>query len=108
MRLKEEFSKNWLGSGGRELPQSESRRRQRYRGIWQKRYWEHTIEDELDLQRCVDYIHWNPCKHRVVSRVRDWPWSSFHRFVQAGEYDIHWGGIDPVPNWHAPEWGGDI
>jgi putative transposase len=105
MRIKEEFTEAWLKSGGGERPQSASRQKHRQRGIWQKRYWEHMICDEDDLKRCVGYVHWNPRKHNRVSRVRDWPWSSFHRFVERGEYSIDWGGTDPAPGWDAPEWG---
>ena len=53
----------------------------------------------------VDYIHWNPRKHGLVFRVRDWGWSSFHRFISEGQYDIDWGGNDPTPGWDSPEWG---
>lgn len=105
-RIKEEFTKAYLKVGGRELAQSSSRRRQRYRGVWHKRFWEHTVRDEDDLKRCVDYIHYNPCKHNLVERVRDWPWSTFHRFVLEGEYDIDWGKVDPCPDYHTPEWDG--
>ncbi len=105
MRIKEEFTKAWLERGGEELPQSASRRRHRQRGVWHKRYWEHTVRDEEDLKRCVDYVHWNPRKHGLVARVRDWEWSSFHRFVREGEYGIDWGGIDPTPGWDDTEWG---
>ena len=105
MRIKEEFTETWLRAGGGELSQSESRRRHRQRGVWHRRYWEHTVEDEDDLKRCVDYIHWNPCKHVAVSRVHDWPWSSFHRFVREGEYELDWGADDSVRNWDDPEWG---
>jgi len=105
MRIKEEFTESWLKGGGIELSQSESRQKHRQRGVWHKRYWEHTVRDEDDLKRCVDYIHWNPRKHRLVHRVQDWPWSSFHRLVVAGEYDIDWGGTDPSPGWDDPEWG---
>jgi len=104
-RIKEEFTKRWISSGGNEQIQSASRRKHRMRGIWQKRYWEHTVRDEDDLERCVNYIHWNPRKHKLVARVRDWPWSSFHRFVAEGQYDIDWGGTEPVPVWDASEWG---
>jgi len=48
--------------------------------LWQRRYWEHTIRDEADFERHVDYIHYNPVKHGPVGRVADWPCSSFHRF----------------------------
>ena len=105
MRIKEEFTERWLNGGGGELPQSASRQRHRQRGVWHKRYWEYTVRDEDDLQRCVDYAHWNPRKHLLVPRVRDWEWSSFHRFVQLGEYDLDWGGADPTPDWDDPEWG---
>jgi putative transposase len=46
------------------------------------------------VKRLVDYIHVNPVKHRLSARVRDWPWSSFYRYVQLGEYSIDWGGGD--------------
>jgi putative transposase len=107
-RIKEEFTEKWLAQGGLELVQSLSRRKHRMRGVWQKRYWEHAVRDEADLERCVDYIHWNPCKHKLVSRVQDWPWSSFQRFVAEGQYEADWGRTDPVPDWHMPEWGGEI
>ena len=35
---------------------SRSRARKRERGIWQRRYWEHQIRDDIDLTRHVDYI----------------------------------------------------
>ena len=62
------------------------------RGIWQRRFWEHTIRDMDDFARHVDYIHLNPCKHGLVKRVRDWPYSSFHRYVNAGIYSEDWLG----------------
>jgi putative transposase len=104
MRIKEKFTKQWLAGGGSEIDQSKSRKKHRLRGIWQKRYWEHTVRDETDLERCVDYIHWNPQKHELTARVRDWPWSSFHRFVKTGQYPTDWGSSDPTPGW-PEEWG---
>ncbi len=74
----------------REEPVSASRLRKRERGIWQRRYWEHTIRDEADFARHVDYIHFNPVKHGYVERVHDWPFSSFHRFVRLGVYPANW------------------
>jgi putative transposase len=60
------------------------------RGIWQRRFWEHVIRDEADYERHVDYIHYNPVKHGQVMRVSDWPYSSFHRFMENGIYDLDW------------------
>ena len=61
--------------------------------LWQRRFWEHTIRDETDLARHVDYIHYNPAKHGLVSRVGDWPYSSFHRYVRLGMLPEDWGGV---------------
>lgn len=61
--------------------------------LWQRRFWEHTIRDETDLERHVDYIHYNPVKHGFVSRVADWPYSSFHRYVRQGLLPADWAGI---------------
>jgi len=46
---------------------SESRTAKGERGIWQRRYWEHTLRDEKDFARHVDYIHYNPVKPRPCS-----------------------------------------
>ncbi|QDU36143.1 hypothetical protein Mal4_04260 [Maioricimonas rarisocia] len=51
-----------------------------------------TCRDDEDLKRCLDYVHINPVKHGLVTRVADWPWSSFHRYARLGEYDVNWGG----------------
>ena len=62
------------------------------RGIWQRRFWEHLIRDEADYARHVEYCHFNPLKHGLVTRVRDWPYSSFHRDVRAGLFPEDWAG----------------
>lgn len=53
--------------------------------------WEHLIRDDNDYARHVDYVHWNPVKHGYVQRAADWPHSTFHRWVERGVYDRHWG-----------------
>lgn len=62
------------------------------RGVWQNRFWEHTIRDDDDYRRHVEYIWFNPVKHGHVERVRDWPYSSFHRAVRRGLVAADWGG----------------
>jgi putative transposase len=86
--IKRQFTLRWLALGGREQPRRRSRLRERRRGVWQRRFWEHTIEDETDLENHFDYIHYNPVKHRYVTRPRDWPHSSFHRWVARGHYHL--------------------
>jgi putative transposase len=60
--------------------------------LWQRRFWEHTIRDEADFALHVDYVHFNPVKHGLVTRVRDWPYSSFHRYVRDGILPDDWAG----------------
>jgi putative transposase len=73
-------------------PRSQSQASKREKGIWQRRYWEHMIRDDADLDRHVDYIHFNPVKHGHVTNVADRAHSSFHRFVERGWLAADWGG----------------
>jgi putative transposase len=86
--IKMRFSKN--------LPATENRSVSRIargeRGIWQRRFWEHLIRDEADFRAHLDYIHFNPVKHGHAKTVRDWPYSTFHRYVEKGVYPADWGG----------------
>ncbi|MBK7665289.1 MAG: transposase [Sterolibacteriaceae bacterium] len=79
----------------RRLAKSESigasRLRKRERGVWQRRYWEHQIRDDDDLDRHVAYVHFNPVKHGYVERAIDWPYSSIHRYVGEGAVSETWG-----------------
>ena len=86
--IKSNFSRNFSANQLR----SNSKIKHREKGIWQRRYWEHQIRDEIDLQRHVDYIHYNPVKHGYVKQVKDWPHSTFHKFVAQGIYTENWGG----------------
>ena len=69
--------------------------------IWQRRFWEHQIQDETDWRNHMDYIHFNPVKHGLVQRAADWPFSSFHRAVERGWYPEDWGEVEPdaIADW---------
>ncbi|ATG58069.1 MULTISPECIES: REP-associated tyrosine transposase [Pseudoalteromonas] len=86
--IKKRFSKS--------LPKTEfltqTRKRKNERGIWQRRFWEHTIRDDNDYWHHVNYVHFNPLKHGLVSQVADWPYLSFHRAVKQGIYANNWCG----------------
>jgi putative transposase len=89
-KIKAQFSRD-LGKHGEPI----AKRADGSTLIWQRRYWEHTIRDSNDLSRHIDYIHFNPVKHGWASRVADWPYSSFHRYVKLGLLPLDWGGSDP-------------
>ena len=89
------FSKIYLAAGGTQGHRNSSRRRKGEAALWQRRFWEHCIRDEEDLRKHMDYIHFNPVKHGLVSSAADWPWSSFGRYVRMGWYDAEWGSTEP-------------
>jgi len=92
--IKKEFMKAWLALGEREQARTAGRVRDRRRGVWQPKFWEHTLETDDDFQRHFDYVHYNPVKHGLVKCPRDWPWSSFQRWVRAGVYPQNWACSD--------------
>jgi putative transposase len=59
--------------------------------VWQYRFWDHIIRDDSDLRHHVDYIHYNPVKHRLVRSAKDWAYSSFSEWMRAGYYAPDWG-----------------
>jgi putative transposase len=92
--IKRLFTKGYLSEIGAGDRRNASRLKRGEAAIWQRRFWEHVIRDQEDLNRHLDYLHYNPVKHGLVERVCEWPWSSFHRYVRR--------------EWYPPDWGGDI
>ena len=92
-----DFSGRW-----REIKKATSREidartdERRERSVWQRRFWEHAIRDEVDWRTHVDYIHYNPVKHGLVARPSEWLWSSFGRAVASGWYEPSWGASEPA------------
>jgi len=91
--LKTLFSKSLPASE----PRSPAMLQRGERGVWQRRYWEHTIRDDRDYGTHMDYIHFNPVKHGLVADVKEWPFSSFSRCVSAGLYPADWLGGSGEP-----------
>lgn len=89
--IKAKFSKNTKGLFNKQEWISESKFRRRETSIWQRRFWEHQIRDEEDLRKHMDYLHYNPVKHGLVQRVKEWSYSTFHRYVEQGFYTGDWG-----------------
>ena len=68
------------------------RRRAGERGIWQRRFWEHTILDDIDYAAHMDYVHFNPVRHGYVPTPAHWPYSTFRACVARGLYPEAWSG----------------
>ena len=84
---------------------SGSKIKHREKGIWQRRFWEHEIRNEQDLQQHMDYVHFNPVKHGYVARCAEWQYSTFHRYVRSGVLPEDWGGLEVVrAQMQAADW----
>lgn len=60
--------------------------------LWQRRFWDHIVRDQDDLNRHLDYIHVNPVKHGYAKRPLDYPFSSMRNYVERGVYPPDWAG----------------
>ncbi len=86
-RIKAYFTHRLVAAGA-----TVNRHRNGEYALWQRRFWEHTIRNEIDFERHVDYVHFNPVKHKLVSQARDWPYSSLHLYVRRGLKPADWAG----------------
>ena len=68
------------------------------KGVFQRRYFEHTICSQEELNNHINYIHYNPVKHNYVQNVNDWEYSTFHKFVEDNFYDKNWGSLTNIEN----------
>lgn len=84
--IKYYFSKNY--NVGVETP-TYGYNNKKEKGIWQRRFYEHTIRDEEDLNKHIDYIHYNSYKHFGII-PKDWEFSTFSKFVKDGYYEQNW------------------
>lgn len=94
--IKRRFTIAYLQAGGTEGSTSPSRLRRGVRGVWQKRFHEHTIRNQCEFRQHVAYIHMNPVKHGLVARPTDWRWSSLHRYIRQGLLPA-WAGPTDLP-----------
>ena len=105
--IKHYFSKNInlskcrLGIPAQQFDSNELKtgyKNKREKGIFQRRFYEHTIKSEEELNNHINYIHYNPVKHKFVDNVKDWEYSSFHKFVRHDLLDNNWGSTNDIKN----------
>lgn len=89
-RIKSGFTKQWRQRTRLTAGLSQSRIKHREGNVWQRRFWEHSIRDEEDFRRHVDYVHYNPIKHSYVKCAHAWPYSTYKRWLGNGFYTDDW------------------
>ncbi|HSG99732.1 MAG TPA: hypothetical protein VLB27_06765, partial [candidate division Zixibacteria bacterium] len=60
------------------------------KALWESQYWSQPMESQRDLERHIDFVHYNPVKHGLVARPWDYLHSSFREFVKHGYYFKEW------------------
>ena len=88
--IKAFFSKNIDETKIENYKLTKSRKDKKEKDIWQRRYWEHTITNEKDLNMHIDYIHYNPVKHGYTDKAANWKYSTFRKYAKQGLYDENW------------------
>ena len=62
--------------------------------IWQYRFWDHIIRDQKDLNKHLDYIHYNPVKHNLVKTPFEYEFSSLEKYKDY--YSEDWGAKEKL------------
>ena len=62
--------------------------------VWQNRFWDHIIRNQEDMNRHIDYIHYNPVKHGLSKSPFDWKDSSISNYKEF--YPTDWGENEPI------------
>jgi len=101
-RLKALFTKSFKQKNNliQEVPRSRIQHRES--NIWQ-RFWDHHIRNEQDFEQHLNYIHYNPVKHNLVSCPHFWQYSSFDLWVKKGVYSSQWACICDDNNRKIPD-----
>jgi putative transposase len=87
--IKSHFTRTWCAK--ETTSEVASRQQKEEKDVWQRRFWEHLIRDEGDLNHHIEYIHYNPVKHGLAKSAGDWRYSSFAKYVSDGLYPRDWG-----------------
>ncbi|MFT5083861.1 MAG: putative transposase [Lentisphaeria bacterium] len=92
-QIKSNFTRRVKGRFHQSSLLTDAKQRKRESTIWQRRFWEHEIRDQVDFENHINYVHYNPVKHGLVKRIADWPYSTFHKYVENGIYSNDWSGV---------------
>jgi len=98
--IKSHFTHHCQGKGT--IGITTSRQEKGEADIWQRRFWEYLIRNQVDLTRHIEYIHYNPVKHGLARTPAEWQYSSYKKYVQDGIYRLDWGDDGKV--WTGKRW----
>jgi putative transposase len=53
--------------------------------FWQARFYDFNVFTEKKKREKLEYMHSNPVTRGLVTRPKDWPWSSWSNYAESGE-----------------------
>jgi len=75
------------------------RKKYNYTGyVWQGRFKSSIIEEDKYILRCIDYIHNNPIRAKIINKIEDYIWSSYRFYQGLGSKINNYIGIEKVNN----------
>jgi putative transposase len=60
--------------------------------VFEWRFKAKRIDTEEYLYQCIAYVNYNPVKHEIVKNIEDYPYTSYHQFIDKQKFT----GV-PVP-----------
>lgn len=58
--------------------------------LWEAHAWSQELISKEDMERHINFVHYNPVKHGIVKMPWDYLHSSFREFVKHGYYFKDW------------------
>ncbi len=62
--------------------------------LWQHRFFDHIIRNQEDMNRHIDYIHYNPVRHHLAISPGEYEYSSFKLYLTDEKYEADWGSVE--------------
>ena len=73
--------------------------------LWQRRFYDFNVWSEKKLREKLDYMHRNPVQRKLVTHLKDWPWSSWSFYAKGEAGLIRIDNLNPrareIQNPHA-------
>jgi putative transposase len=64
--------------------------------VWQNRFWDHIIRNQDDMNKHLDYLHYNPVKHGITKNPFKYQHSSLAIYYERGLYQRDWGVVNKI------------
>ena len=64
--------------------------------FWHRRFYDFNVYSGKKIGEKLNYMHMNPLERKLVTHLKDWPWSSWSHYANCGPVLI------PIDRWDEP------